>query len=120
MNYNKLRDKVAVLVGKYGMPMTMRVIVPGVYDPASGSKAAPGTPADYPCFGMVGEYTLRDIDGTLIKTGDKKVILSASDSMPDPVKGNLLIMGGETWNVENSRPTAPAGISVVYDVQVRP
>jgi hypothetical protein len=118
-DYQRIRDQVAVIIGKYGAPMVLRVPAPGAYDPATGGRATDSPYVDYSCFGTVDEYDIRDIDGTLIKEGDKRVTLSASSAMPDPVKGNILIMAGVEWSVERCKPTAPAGISVVYEVQVR-
>ena len=83
-----------------------------------------GTPdiagaADKSPWGVVTEYSLRDIDGTQIRVGDKRVILEALNGMPTPQTKDSLIIEGVSHSIVNVRPLSPAGVVVIYELQAR-
>jgi hypothetical protein len=117
--YLSIRDGlVANAIQQFGMPMTLSTETAGVYDPATGVISNP-TKVESPVSGLIMEYDSKDIDGSVIKIGDKKVLMTASDTTPEPTSDYTLTMGDKDWAVINCNPIAPAGLAIVYEVQVR-
>jgi len=116
--YERQAIKANKLISRRGLAMTLRVITKGAYD-ASTRLFGADIVTDYPCNGVIEEYSERDIDGTVIKQGDKKIILAAYGLPVQPEAKNLIIMGEEIWLVQKNKPLAPGGIAVIHTVQVR-
>lgn len=116
MNYAKIASSAQRALRKAGQSLTLTRIVPGVYDPATGSVASTG--ATHTGFGVALNYAQNAIDGTMILQGDQRVYLDPLIGAT-PQTGDILTIGAEIWNVVTSRPLSPAGIVVLHDVQVR-
>lgn len=117
--YEKMRDGSAKkLIVKYGSAMTLRRVSLDTYSPSTGLTYA-GTTTDYACRGLTQDYTTREIDGTNIKYGDKKVLVSASNLAIAPTMNDLLIVGSLTYTVISVSALAPGEIPVLYTVQAR-
>lgn len=108
--------------------VTLTRTTPGAYDPATSTTGA-GTTATHAGVGLAFDYdyigsgagTLGD---SLIRDGDKQLYLAAlkvdGSTMPKPLKGDrLLAPDGLTYNVERVKELAPAGVPLLYDVQLR-
>jgi len=116
--YERQAVRAKRLIARRGLAMTLKVTTKGTYDPNTRLFGA-DTVTDHPCVGIVEDYNLKDIDGTVIKHGDKKITIAASDLTVTPLAENLLVIGTETWQVVRNKPLAPAGIPVIHTVQVR-
>ena len=68
---------------------------------------------------VAGQYELRDIDGTVILSGDRRLYVAAEGLTVQPEPSDEITYGGETLTVVNSSPVNPAGTALLYDVQVR-
>lgn len=55
-------------------PVTGGRIVPGEYDPATGTETE-GATLEYLGRGVFGSYSVREIDGSLIQTTDEKLLV---------------------------------------------
>lgn len=89
------------------------------YDVTSG-VATPVSPLTYTGRGIVSKYRTRDIDGTLVRRGDRQVILSTS-GIVEPKAGDTVTIDDEVMTVVDAdiiRP-APGQVAVAYIVQVR-
>lgn len=100
-----------------GMAVTFQRSVKGTHN--SGTGVLTNTPTSYPTYGIVTDYKLRDIDGTLIKQGDRLLIMAATNGMPEPNGDDNVVINGVTWTVKNCNPVAPAGVPILYKIQVR-
>lgn len=119
MNYADLRDKtVAPLLKAYGQPVTLRKVTTGTYDPITG-LASTGVTVSYPGNVLVEDYSVRDIDGTVIQQGDKKVLLSLTNTTVTPTTADNLSIGGVTYSIQNVNSLEPGGVSVLYTIQAR-
>lgn len=102
--------------------------VEGVGNPitiVSGSKI------DYSCFGLVEEYSDYMVSKSLVKRGDKKILLSAKGLNVVPKIGDLIIFpdntiwfipeggGLETSSFQPVQTLAPGGIPIMYTIQAR-
>lgn len=107
--------------GGKGLELTLQRVTKGVYDPATGK--AVDTVASYDGSGLRENYKQSDIDGTLIKQGDVKILISpllldGSDT-PQVKALDKLIFNGETYTVQGVEPWSYAGLTVGYSVQAR-
>lgn len=115
--YPGLQSTAARLLADKGRQMTLRKRTPGTYNPSTASAAL--TTADTAVTGGVFDYAALLIDGTSIQRGDKKVVLAAQGLAVEPDTGDLLLIGGVEFNVISVQPVAPAGVVVIYILQVR-
>ena len=108
-----------------GQLMTLTLKQPGTY--AGGAKI-PGVPVIKQAWGVETAVTLRDlgvgvINGTLIKSGDRKVLMSAFDdggaALPEPKVDDLVLAGGVTYAIKNIEKIAPAGAVVMWQLVAR-
>lgn len=140
MNYGRMKATADRLLYESGMPVVLSKYesITGYtksYDPVEGrdiwtdsegnvSYTAPtGNPISYTGYGVRSSFLLGEIDGTLIKRGDIKLVLSTSqasgDDMPEPQEGDKFTMDGATYNYVSHERKAPATTDLVYIVQVR-
>ncbi len=78
---------------------------------ADGTDAAPA---------LVSDYSDDDLDDTIIKRGDKQVLVSASDVTIVPsTKHRVRLHDLSEWNIIRVQTTSPAGVDVMYKVQIR-
>lgn len=109
-------------VGK-GAPLVLRVVTPGVRNPATGTTP-PATENDYPGSGLRTQYARKDVDGTQILATDVRllvspVLLDGSD-MPTPKPGQRVQFdGGQWYTVQNCSAWDYAGVSIGFVVQGR-
>lgn len=109
------------LLTEFGQAVTLRRVTTGAYDPATGS--ATQTTADYAGTGAVFDYSQRDIDGSLIKTGDQKLLMSPfqtdGSAMPVPTTTDKILIGSTVYSIQPSKKVAPAGTLVLIELQIR-
>lgn len=106
--------------GGKGLELTLRRTVQGEYDPDTGVSE---TITDYAGSGLRENYKAEDIDGSLIKAGDVKflvspVLLNGTD-MPQPETQDKILFDGETYTVQRVDPWDYAGLAVGFAVQAR-
>jgi len=115
-DYTKTREKANSLIVKFGMPLIVRR--------AQTDSTTPWNPeelshTDYPGYGVVTEFNRREVDGTLVQTGDKKVLLSAEDLQIAPETSDLVVVDGVEYKIVTINPLSPAGTVVLYELQIR-
>lgn len=113
--YTSLKATASGLLSDKGQPMTLTQKTTGEYDPETAS--APVTTATETVYGAVFDYAAKDIDGTLIKRGDKRVIMEATSLTPTST--DTLTIGGVVHNIVEAVPINPGGVVVIYKVQAR-
>jgi hypothetical protein len=63
------------------------------------------------------------INGTLIKSGDRKILMSALDdtgaALPAMKEDDLVLTGGVTYKVKNIDNVAPGGVVVMWQLVAR-
>lgn len=120
--YKRLKTTADRLLKKKGQAIKVYHTTPGVYDPETGTIANYTTMQE--CTGAIFDYGTKQIDGTLIKVGDKQLLLSAfqpdGSVLPAPVLGDTVAVGGVTYTlVEPLKEVNPAGTVVLFDVNLR-
>jgi len=114
--YTRLRSTAAKLIRSKGQ--LLRVYYGGVSGYGAGTSDAAGLPPVL-LSGAVFDYPTKDVDGTKIQRGDKRLLLEAGDSIVPPGTKDRVEIGGTMHAVLDCKPVAPGGVDVVYEVQVR-
>jgi len=121
--YTRLQATANRLLKGKGQSLTLTKITAGTYNPATGGFTGAGT-STQTAYGAIFDYGTKQIDGTLIKAGDKQLLLSAfktdGTALTAPVLGDTVTIGGVTYTlVEPLKEVNPAGTVVLFDVNLR-
>lgn len=79
----------------------------------------------FPVLGVFIEYEKEDVDGTLVKRGDKRLLVAAKDIEDTaPANENVedydeVVDGGESWRIMDVNVIEPGATRILYDIQVR-
>lgn len=92
-------------------------------DNATRTRTVTGAPVDQGC-GLILAYKAERIDGTLIKAGDKQLMLAALDvtgatPIACPQPGDRIALPDGPWDVVAAEPFEPAGLMIYADLQLR-
>lgn len=116
IDYDEIAAGTLESIAEAGQPVTLhRKGPPGLFVPGQ-----PVTPAvlDYPGTGALFGYKQRDIDGTLIKHGDQRLLLAPQIEVA-PKTGDTVTVGAKVYNLVDVGIVAPAGVAVLYKLQLR-
>lgn len=119
MNYNALKNTARNLLASFGQPMTLTKYLVGTYDPTTGQNSSTiSTTTD---IGVILPYQYmnggdQSSAGSLIKEGDQQVLIQLSVA---PTPADKLTVGSVTYDITNVKAIEPAGINVLYELQVR-
>lgn len=117
-DYDNIAAVADELLAEFGQSCSLGSVTDGAYDPATGEAAPATTP--YPITAAIFAYPQRFVDGTLIRTGDKRALVSPVGLTVDPKPGDTLTdAAGAAYQVVDAKPTAPAGATVLWTLQVR-
>lgn len=107
--------------GGKGLELSVIHVSTGEYDPETGTT--PDTTTRYDGSGFRDTYKQSDIDGSRIKQGDVKLLISpvllTGADMPKPVSQDNILFDGDTYTVQNVEPWNYAGLNVGFSVQAR-
>lgn len=113
---NVLTDISTQLITALGQPISIYRDIDGPYDPSTGETGAPMR-VSYTAYGAPEDYNDRDIDGTIIERGDRKVTIYKTTQLP--MVGDILIMNEQEHRVINVMRIPCQGQDIVYQMQVR-
>lgn len=115
--YPLLRATAETLLAEKGQEVTITTRTSGSYSTSTGTAAQ--TTATTTANAAVFDYPLKDVDGTRILRGDKRVLLSAEGLTVVPDTTDRVTIGGVVHHVIDVQVVAPAGDAVLYKLQVR-
>jgi hypothetical protein len=120
--YSDIQSDVVAEFQIYGAEVTLKSLVAGTYDPATGVTTS-GTYLLVETFAVLKDYQEGAIDGTIIKMGDRKALLPGSIRIA-PKPGDQLVLPDGTWTVPQDSPGAvlsvsPGGVPLIYTVRIR-
>lgn len=118
--YDRMSATALRLIEKYGLPVILRTVTPGGYDPESG-ETTPETTTEQTGQGILADYTGIEFQAnSLIKQGDKKLKLAAKGLTSAPSLLSKVIADGKTYSiVPPLKEINPAGTPLLYELQVR-
>lgn len=111
------------LLTSRGQQITLTASRPGSYSTSTGKPGAPSTTTTT-VRGVVVSYEAKQIDGSLIRAKDRKVIIAVTDTsgaaVTAPVENDrITLANGEIMTVVSTEIISPAGIPVVFFAQAR-
>ena len=104
-----------VALGDIPADIIIRRTEEGEFNPSTGAYD-PGATTDYPCQGIVTGYSDFLVDGTLIKTGDRKLSIRQAEIAIEPETSDKVIFEGRTWTIVNVEADAA---SILWKLQMR-
>jgi hypothetical protein len=113
-NYTGLASTATRLINKFGGDVTLRIKTEGTYNPITGANT--DTFADTVVQGVKLNFVNSDIDGTLIRTGDVKVLI---DGLFALTKDDKIIIGTDQYEIIKPMPLAPGDTRLVTTLQCR-
>lgn len=122
IDYDEIAADALVAIEEAGQAVTLNI--PGTgggYVPGVGVvQVNPSTTADG--IGVLLDYTQREIDGTNILHGDQKLLLAPQIAVTPSTAHTVTAMHlgqSKTFTVVNVGAVAPAGVPVLYILQLR-
>jgi hypothetical protein len=109
-----LEDDVALLLEDFGSDFTVSRPAVGTYNPATGTMSG-GTASSYVIRGVFINYTDGNVDGTVVKMGDRRLLVRAKGANVTPAVGDR-VSGMEILDV---RTIAPKGVPIAWACQTR-
>lgn len=117
-SYTGIQKTAKRLITSFGSAATYEHFTSGTFDPVTGGVTG-ATYTGYAVQAAIDNFRRSDIDGTVIKADDKNAIMSAKDLAVTPNTDGRFVQQGERYNIIDIRPTKPATIAVIYELQLR-
>ena len=121
-DYSEIADVSDEILEEFGQAVTLTHVEPGTYVPGEGITNTTTTQAG---TGAVVDWDSRQVDGSLILIGDKRLLLSplntAGAVLTAPVLGDTVTdAAGVVYTlVAPLKTVSPAGTVVLYDCNLR-
>lgn len=116
--YTGLQSTTRKLLADKGQLVTLRRTDPnGAYDLATGKQAL--GEVTFSAYAVVLDFPAKEIDQTTVLRGDRKVLLEANASLPEPQVGDSVTVGGVVHAVTMVKVLRPAGVTVMYTLGIR-
>jgi len=115
--YSGLTSTAAKLLLKYGQSVVLKHETGGTVDPATGVVTVPATENTVTGYGVASRYKNAEVDGTLIRSGDQRLILEKVSVVPKT--GWKAQVSGKEYKVMDVMPISPGNEDVIYICQLR-
>lgn len=117
--YSEIALEADGIIAEFGAVGILRGAGFDAYDPTTGGVSDTDAPIDRAVNAVVLDFDEQAIAGGLVQASDKRVLISATYAGPTPKIGDKFIWSDGTYTVWNAKNLAPAGESVMYELQVR-
>ena len=115
-----LIDGVEDIVAEFGKSVVLRNETKGDYiDPARPSLGRITTTTDTPLDAVIVAFRERDVDGTIVQSGDRRAICDLKGTGVVPDTSYLFMDGTDVWSTINVRIIEVAGVVVTAILQIR-
>ena len=113
-NYANAQATAERLIAQFGQAATL------TKKASSGTAYAPTvTSTSYGVIVVIMDYRNSEIDGTVVKQGDKRIYLSTDGLTVVPATSDTITLDGAVHSVIDVRPMSPGGTVVYYEIQAR-
>jgi hypothetical protein len=82
-------------------------------------KVSTATDSSITVRGILDDFRAAEVDGTVVKAGDRRYMLAASGMTLVPQPGDALTEDGDIFRVVQVQAVRPAGTDLLYILQVR-
>ena len=110
-------DSAARLLAKNGELVTIQFPGSPSRDPITGASVAVATSTSVTANGYPAAYTSANIDGTVIRQNDIRLLLELIE--PRPIRGCLAVVDGATYQVLDVQVIRKAAADVMFICQIR-
>lgn len=112
------------LIAENGEVSTIRRTIPGVPDPATPWKPVVPVVTNVPVTAVWLNYAFKTsgeayTNGSLVKTGDKKVLVAALDIADITVSDQIVRADGTVFKIGNVKLLDPNGQRILYELQAQ-
>jgi hypothetical protein len=119
--YSRMQQTANKMLQGKGQAVTITRQVSGAYDPATGTATVTTTVQNG--YGAIFDYSDKNVDGVLILSGDKQLLLSAVNStgtaLTAPEVNDTVTAGGMVRTITRIKALSPAGTTVMFDCNLR-
>ena len=121
VNYHRLEQTARRLIRENGRPMTIERPAQGTYNGTTGETDygdGDGQPQTFDTIGVMGSFITKLIDGALIKTTERSILLDARirPEVDDVIREDGEIKGTVIAPIEEIKP---GKVAVMYKVTVQ-
>ena len=114
--YDRMAQSALRLIAEKGASLTYRRLVQG-FDPLTGATVTAST--DYAVTGVVQEASPGPLDNSLVRRGDR-IVLVAAEALPVvPEAGSVLLLEEVEWSIVHVGAIKPGDTAIAYRLQVR-
>ncbi len=114
--YAAMSKMTETMLNLFGQEVTISYTTTGIYNTSTGSSSV--STVNQTGFGALFEHKSENIDGILVKVGDKQVLLSPID-ITEPKVNDIVIVNGVSYSIIQVMVINPAGIVCLYELNVR-
>ena len=100
---------------KFGAPVTFSQETYTSFDPENGKTVS--TTSTFTVNGVVDFYSKDEVNGTTILSGDIKLIIESNGNVP--TNEDVATIESIDYRVMNVLHVSPAGVAIIYEVQLR-
>lgn len=111
-NYIAKRKLATQLLRKFGQNVVLR----HTKQTDLGDGSVSDVITELNCCAVFVDFTLQELSNTNIQTGDKKAY--TEHLAIRPAIGDLLVQDSTEWRIKAVKPLSPAGIDVLYELQI--
>jgi len=108
-NYAPLQNTADRLIERFGRDVVLTTVTEGTFNPATDTVTGGGT-SEQTIKAVFTDYNQQQIDGSIVKRGDKLVYTFTQPELNDLIDG---------WKVLNVEAIQPADSTILYKSQVR-
>jgi len=112
-----IADTATSLLTKLGEAVALTYETDEVRSPATGEITTPATENEVSGFGYPSRYQNAEVDGTVIKRSDTRLVLNKVSRRPE--QGWRAQVQGKAFRVMDVQPITKSGADVVYICQLR-
>lgn len=116
MNWNELVLVADDIVSEFGQPIIIKQTVQGAYNPDTGLITNTVVPIS--SIGVLFDYGEKDINGSTILKGDKKLLVKPT-GLTSVTVNDSVIVNGEEYHIISVTQTNPAGTNLLWEFSIR-
>ena len=91
---------------------------PGVFNPSTLEYDGATDETDYNTYGIKKEYDIKQIDGTIVQSGDTQLFFPAH-GLPDITSDNQVLIDSVVLEVVSMKTIDPGNYPLLYRAQIR-
>lgn len=115
--YDDMAATATELLTEFGQAVTVNIKTGTVYDTSIAAMTV--TSIAQPGIGALFDLGSRDVNGSMVQSGDKKLLLSVSGMTATPKVDDTVDISGITYPITSVNQISPAGVKVMYKCMLR-